>query len=1114
MSSQNEKKIDRDANAGPFKTTEIVKTGLEQCYKRLDDIARKSGDAPENTRSNPADRIKRFRENSNWKKEEDKDSVLSSKFYKESAILLFHCVLSPLYGKNVYLTSDSFESLIEKDEIPEGGKYFLKKAREALCEKEEKDGLLIDKEKFIRIYYNDNMIGVFSSSGPIPSICCPFLNKTSEDMFLKKKFKNLDIEALRGTETLLNCFDDNERKLIKLYLDRNKEKIGNCGLFNELRENLKNVDSEIISSSFEMDSSIPFSFPIVRGTGKVVKDKDGKTTTHNVRILADRIVIVPLYEEQSNFGYSIETLKFSLVIKNDETGDDETRWYACIPPLTSDAIDLFNKGKLEFTSISLNKNIERDYKIEGKPIITSLSIECVTTLKNAKSVDICTYTEEKITYIDKFPILYLYGIAPKFGWIARRDIEYDLDFPSPLKNKKKESVKNVRDIALEGITFENSDEKYNYSIYKGKIDEWVAIKNGENYYGALPLRAGRFNETEWQNVPTFVYKNFPEDRVMRVSVDIGSSRSIVLFTDDPDPTIEKNHKSILIENKQELAVSIMGSLDVNSTQDANFARQRFQFNKAIYTVEGKNPLSVILINRETKKDEAISLYKHGKLFFWNPNEITKFNYEGAVVKIKSSLSIKDTENKTNANKAMLIVIQGLLSLIIDRAIRAKCSTIEIRTAYLTEYYKTMNAIWKNALENFKDIIREATIINTQGKNLGDAVKDGNGRLFIKVIPYLPESLAIANKLCRVGFQANSGAAIVDIGDYSTDIAIFKTLGDPTNIELDKNFSIYFGGSAIFLQTIWDYLRKTFVPGQDDLKTRLENIFNLGKFGDDNQKGIDKTILDILEEELKTHREEKKDVEISNDVKSCLLHIIHRLNPSGKDKLLKDLIDLAYLAIMLILKQSISKIGGEGSFDIYLFGGGSFLFKEQMVNEKDEGFDWKGVLNRECGVFNRSSSNDMLAKGLLLDKNDKITETVNKIEDNANNDDKIPDLKFSKDVEELKEAYSKFIERAKKLKKDWSFVRKIENSENFTFLDAEIDENGELIKNNEKLHINESYRKKYDDAVEFAIKCMPKKGDSEIFSQIFRIIFAYKLAYLSVLNDENVMEIKYGSDKNA
>ena len=118
------------------------------------------------------------------------------------------------------------------------------------------------------------------------------------------------------------------------------------------------------------------------------------------------------------------------------------------------------------------------------------------------------------------------------------------------------------------------------------------------------------------------------------------------------------------------------------------------------------------------------------------------------------------------------------------------------------------------------------------------------------------------------------------------------------------------------------------------------------------------------------------------------------------------------------------------------------------------------------------------------------------------------------MEELKEAYSKFIERAKKLKKDWSFVRKIENSENFTFLDAEIDENGELIKNNEKLHINESYRKKYDDALEFAIKCMPKKGDPEIFSHIFKIIFAYRLAYFSVLNDENVMEIKYGSDKNA
>ena len=1087
---------------------------MEQCYKRLDGIAKKTGDAPENTRSNPADRIKRFRENANWKEGEYEDSVLGSKFYKESAILLLHCVLSPLYGKNVYLTSDSFESLIEKNEIPEGGKYFLKKAREALCEKEEKDGLLIDKEKFIRIYYNDEMIGVFSSSGPIPSIECPFLNFNSEDMFLKKKFKNLDIEALKGTETLLNCLDDNEKKLIKLYLDRNKEKIGNCGLFKKLTENLKNVDSEIISSSFEMDSSIPFSFPLITGTGKVV-NKYGKKTTHNSQILADRLVIVPLFGEQSSFGYSIEALKFSLIMKNDETNDDETRWYACIPPLTSDAIKLFNDDKLEFTSISI-KGIERDDKIEGKPIITSLSIECVTTLKNAKSVDIFTYTEEKITYIDKFPILYLYGIAPKFGWIARRDVKYDFDFPSPLKNKKIENVGNVRDITLEGLTFENSDEKYNYSIYKGKIDEWVAIKNGGNYYGALPLRAGRFDEKECENVPAFVHKKFPEDRVMQVSVDIGSSRSIVLFTDDPSNV--ENCKSILIENEQELAISIMDSLDGNSTQDSNFERERFQFNKAICNVEGKNPLSVILINRETKKNEEISLYKHGKLFFWNPNEITKFNYEGAVVKIKSSLSIKDKENKTKsnkANKAMSIVIQGLLSLIIDRSMRAKCSTIEIRTAYLTEYYETMVDIWKKALENFKDIIRQATIINTQENKLCDAVIDGNGNLYITVVPYLPESLAIANKLCRASFQANSGAAIVDIGDYSTDVAIFKTLkGDPTNIELNKNFSIYFGGSEIFLQTIWDYLRKTFVPGQEELKTRLENIFNIGKFGDDNQKGIDKSILNILEKELKTHREEEKNVEISNDVKSCLLHIIHRLNPSGKDKLLQDLIDLAYLAIMLILKQSISEIGGEGSFDIYLFGGGSFQFKKQMLNEKDGGFDWKGVLNRECGVFNRSSSNDVLAKGLLLDINGKIGKTVKEIENNVNGNDKIPELKFSNDKKELKEAYSKFIERAKELKKDWSFVRKIENSENFTFLDAEIDENGELIKNNEKLHINESYTKNYGDALEFAIKCMPKKGESEIFSQVFRIIFAYKLAYLSVLNDENVMEIKYGSDKNA
>ena len=90
--------------------------------------------------------------------------------YKESAILFIHCVLSSVYGKNIFFKPYSFESLKLKGK--EGFPYFLEKLQEALYAE---GGLKLDNKNLICIYYGDKLIGLFSSSGLIPSVDCPFL---------------------------------------------------------------------------------------------------------------------------------------------------------------------------------------------------------------------------------------------------------------------------------------------------------------------------------------------------------------------------------------------------------------------------------------------------------------------------------------------------------------------------------------------------------------------------------------------------------------------------------------------------------------------------------------------------------------------------------------------------------------------------------------------------------------------------------------------------------------------------------------------------------------------------------------------------------------------------
>jgi len=344
-------------------------------------------------------------------------------------------------------------------------------------------------------------------------------------------------------------------------LNHNKRLIREGTLFDEITKILDIEPSNTIGDNFEMDNSIQLSFPKLRGY-------DGD-------ILNDTLFILRIPSKDAKFGYSINTLLLETIENNQKL------YFACIPPLNERCIQWINDGEFKIISISLLNII----KSEGK--IDSVSLECDAFVNGIKLVYSRTYDGNKLRYINKFPVIQLYGIAPKYGYIARRDIEFLDTHGSPLKNENKIEIGKVKDIELDGLEFESISEEYDYSLCSGYIPEWVGIIISGDWCGALPLRAmsgrkeGEGRKEYWKKLPAFAHQEFPEDKKLHVAVDLGSSRTIVLFKNENRNSVS----SILIEKDQLLTIPITSPLDSDTDE---FAFERFLFRQRLYLPKTSN----------------------------------------------------------------------------------------------------------------------------------------------------------------------------------------------------------------------------------------------------------------------------------------------------------------------------------------------------------------------------------------------------------------------------------------------------------------------------------------------------------------------------------------------
>ena len=107
--------------------------GLRTCYQKTEEYIRKiDKEAPENTKSNPATRVKQFRESISWGRFADKEmEVLHAPNFKKSAILFIHCVLSSTYGDNITMEVQKISHL-NKEKNFLGRPHFLESLQVAI----------------------------------------------------------------------------------------------------------------------------------------------------------------------------------------------------------------------------------------------------------------------------------------------------------------------------------------------------------------------------------------------------------------------------------------------------------------------------------------------------------------------------------------------------------------------------------------------------------------------------------------------------------------------------------------------------------------------------------------------------------------------------------------------------------------------------------------------------------------------------------------------------------------------------------------------------------------------------------------------------------------------
>jgi hypothetical protein len=978
--------------------------GMRNCYEETRKYAEEGKNPPpENTRSKPADRIKRFRKGISWKVQEDKETILLSEMFKQSAILFIRCVLSSVYGEPVTIDTYKIDELNTEKSYP-GRKYFLESMLDALYD----PAIEMDRNELICIRRSQTLIGLLSSAGPIP---------VTENRF---SLSELSINEKKDLKTIIGDLEIQDKRILMYWLTetgKNAEQNDLYGVIKsilETEENVSDSDFSVIKQNLKIDklpSGIP-GFPMLR--------------EHSENKLLERITLVPIRDDKAQFGYHMPPL----TIKPDDL------FYVFLPPLTREAVESSRTGSFTIESITL---VEPN--VEAKKLV-SITIRCVMEVNKLKIVHRNSYTNEQIRFIKDFPSLSVYGPVPKSGWIARRDITPDPEYPSPLAGGAVETL-DLKDIEFDGMDFENTGD--NYSVYCGEIPKWLGVRvNNGDWLGALPLRVVPERMLQnWEKVPVFIHTE-PPGGTMTVAADIGSSRSVVLFR--KDGVSESKDDDIMIEHDQILGIPLSSSGNIGA--DALFGSMFFQPDKQHKMVRGKTPVGVLTTNKFDKENrEDLLLYKSGKLILLDSKSISEASNRSIISDIKAGKN----------QSAMNLLTQGMLTMIVDRAQHLGCSKINIRLSYLKERYSNMNTAWTAARDRIEDRMPEL-----------------RGKIDIKM--YLPESLAIANRLRHDNdFQAVSGAALVDIGDFSTDIALYlKDFKESLDVKLRKNISVLFAGRQILLQPIWDYLQFS--------RAKVESVF--ASATDD-----DKQALKRLEAELEKQYREKNG-NMPENVRRDLLCLMDKLKKEKIPPAMQNLFDICYLTEVVILKRLLKGLPKDtgGSFDIHLFGGGSSLIKA-----KKDGFNWDAVLGRTCVTNLMSHEGNKLASGLLIDIQkdlESASEQARKdAEDYEGEDRSRSAAKTLPSDEELKRGYIRFLKNAQALKR-WTVMDSNDNKVNTGRL-FNVKKPSDRNLPGEIDNIN-LWKEFYPGSMEFAMA--GSTGDKEIIITLF----AYKMAYSSAV----------------
>jgi hypothetical protein len=1016
LTSFAESKEQKPESLGRISTGTIA--GLNDCWEKTRAYAESDPDSPEpeNTRSDPADRIRRFSEGLSWASEEEKQKVIQSPIFLDGLRFLIRCVLAVSYGEKIVIESGNVK--VSGDKKYPGRAEFIRKISDALG----MHGVI----EFIRAR-DGRPLGLLSKNGPIPSVAA-----------------SLDLEGLpleeKTASEIINSLSPDDKHVLLYGLTKLKNDKSRWSDSVKLYEYCLSILD--VSPDEKLESQLTISeksvFPAFR-------ENDIEVFSPQVRVFA--------LDEGQPFGYSdMGPLKISI----EDNG--ETFAYVFLPPLSQDALEAACREDGTFLLESLA--IEENPCFDDKKL-SSVSINA-KIINNGRRLNIKkTYSGDDIRYLSGgFPSLAVYGPVPEHGWITRRNLDRDIVLPSPLASDEKGEA-----VPLYDIVFSNLDKPVNenekefvdtgneFGVYSGRIPLWLGIKNqrGE-WYGALPLRVTNASGEKFKanfKTPNFI-KHTIRSHKMIVGADIGSSRSAFVF--QMANTTHDTINSVLIGESQVLGIPLTLSQVNAETREKNYRFQvmRFLPQNQEKEIKGKTPIG-ILPTTLFSKENVTTLYRSGKLFLLDPKNISAVGTERIFSDIKAGSDAK----------AMGLLAEGILTMIVDRAVHCDCNEIELHLSYLPERYSALMAAFLEAKGKFEEIALPAKTGLTI--NLDE-----------DTLMYLPESLAIANKLKKTDdpdFKTSGGAVLVDIGDFTTDFAIFMANQNDGQINLQENKSIQFAGRQIILQPIWDYLQFNGVKIEDVFSSVTE-------------------VKPIIEDLRKRVDQQKKDKSktLPEDARRDILCLIPYFKKESLRPELQNLFDLCYLTVVMMIKRlvrSLPKKGNLSEIKILLFGGGSSF----MQDHDSKVFRWDKVMRgRRCRAIKKSQDGEALARGLLEEIDEDLYDDAKSQREKSRRSLAEEDKKrvpFEMPIEEdLVNAYIIFLKNAQALKEwDVSDIHRRRLSPGVLFNVHKPDKSKDGVIKDVNL-----FSRYYDDAYEYAQKsCAADK-------EVAKVLFAYRMAY--------------------